>query len=184
MKQGNMQNNQHIKEEMALVAGCINKDPLMQKKLYDKYKNAMYSLAYRITSNPEEAKDALQDGFIEVFKNLHHFNGPYGLSKWIKTIILRRSIKFVKKYQTDMEDLDKVEPQMQIIWPVNLNGEILHNAIDSLEGYYKSVFVLIEVEGYSHAEVASMLELSENNSKVMLHRAKKMLRERLKDLVQ
>ena len=73
--------------ESALVDACLNNERLAQKTLYDKYKDAMFTVAYRITNNFELAQDVLQDAFIQIFKSLKNFRKESTIGAWIKIIV-------------------------------------------------------------------------------------------------
>ena len=150
--------------------------------LFDNYKDAMYTVVYRILRDEELACDALQEGFIQVFTGLIYYRFDASLGSWIKTIMVRSALRILKKepLKDDIE-MDAVNDMIQ--WDTNLTGETLDKTIAQLSPGYRSVFLLIEVEGYSHQEVAEMLNISEGTSKSQLSRAKKILQERLKDLI-
>lgn len=155
-----------------LIQGCLNNDRISQKQLYDTYKNAMYSVCFRICGNQDDAKDALQEGFIEVFKSLPTYRAEASIGAWIKTIMVRRAIRKLKKLSFVSENEALSE---SVEFDSDLSGEELHQAIMMLDEGFRSVFVLYQVEGYSHREVAQMLSISEGTSKSQLHYAKKKL---------
>jgi RNA polymerase sigma factor (sigma-70 family) len=76
-----------------LITGCLLHDRTAQRRLYDRYKNAMYTLAYRITGDYDDANDVLQDFFMEVFRHLDQFRAEATLGAWIKQIVVRKSTK-------------------------------------------------------------------------------------------
>ncbi|MEO1438189.1 MAG: sigma factor, partial [Bacteroidota bacterium] len=84
-------------EEKALIEACLCQDRLAQKRLYDKYKKAMFSLAYRMTGNFEDASEVLQDAFVRVFKSLHTFRQDATLGAWIKAILVRVALTKIKR---------------------------------------------------------------------------------------
>ena len=132
----------------------------------------MYSVCLRICGNQDDAKDALQEGFIEVFKSLPAFRGESSVGAWIKTIIARKAIRKLRKLKFAPES----EAVSEIVeFESDISGEELHKAIMSLDEGYRSVFVLYEAEGYSHREISDMLKISEGTSKSQLHYAKKKL---------
>ena len=152
------------------------------QSLYDKYKNAMFTLAYRISNDEALASDILQATFITVFDKLVSFRQEATLGSWIKKILLRKAFRKVK--QEDKYDKVDIENNDTIIeWQDNLTGEYLHKAIESLPTGYRKVFVLIEVEGYSHKEVGEMMGISVGTSKSQLFHSKKMLQKKLADLI-
>ena len=162
--------------EKELVKKCLDNDRTAQRELFLKYKDAMYTILLRILNDQEEATDALQDTFISVFKGLESFKFQSTLGAWIKTITVRTGInkqrKLNKLYFDSIDDISS-EP---VIWPEGMTGDTLEKAISSLPDGYRSIFILIEVEGYSHKEVAEMLQVSVGTSKSQLHYAKKTLR--------
>jgi len=79
--------------EEIIIEGCLKNDRVAQKALYDQYKTKMYTLAYRITNNFDDANDVLQDGFIEVFTNLGAFRGHSKLGTWLHTNRLQTLFK-------------------------------------------------------------------------------------------
>jgi RNA polymerase sigma-70 factor (ECF subfamily) len=163
--------------ENQLVEACLNNDRLAQKKLYDKYKKAMYSLSYRITGDFEAANDVLQDAFVKVFRGLPSFRAESTLWAWIKTIVVRTAYSYLRKDKVFLEDIDNLTKQPKVDWGHYLDTEYLEKAILSLPEGYRMVFVLVEIEGYTHKEVASMLGISEGTSKSQLFYSKKKLRE-------
>jgi RNA polymerase sigma factor (sigma-70 family) len=173
-------------EEQNLIAACLAHDRLAQKTLYDRYKRAMYTLAYRITGNFETASEVLQDGFLQVFKGLENFRQESTLGAWIKTIMVRTAYKRLKtnvlteelppsRHHRDFIDIQQYENE-NIDWGHTMDAEYLEKAIQSLPEGFRTVFTLIEIEGYTHRETADMLSISEGTSKSQLFYAKKRLR--------
>ena len=163
--------------EQELVQSCLRNDRLAQKNLYDKYKKAMYSLSYRITGDFESANDVMQDAFVKVFRGLPTFRGDSTLGAWIKTIVVRTAYSYLRKEKIFLEDIDNLTKQPKVDWGHYLDTEYLEKAILSLPEGYRMVFVLVEIEGYTHKEVAAMLGISEGTSKSQLFYSKKKLRE-------
>ena len=163
--------------EAELITGCLLHDRSAQRNLYDRYKKAMYTLAYRITGDFDDANDVLQDAFLEVFRHLNQFRGDSTLGAWIKQIVIRKSTK--KKRIMLWQNLDE-----NVVEPINwgddeINAAHLETAILSLPDGFRTVFVLAEVEGYTHREIAVMLNVSEGTSKSQLFHAKRKLRSML-----
>ena len=167
--------------EAELIAACLNNDRMAQKELYDRYNRAMYTLAYRITSDFNLADDALQEGFIKVFRNLHRFRQESTLGAWIKVIVVRTALSKIKR-EPQTESFQAHHAKDMVDWGHHLDVEYLEKAIQQLPEGYRSVFVLIEVEGYAHKEVAEMLQISVGTSKSQLFHAKKTLRRILGNL--
>ncbi|RMG67243.1 MAG: RNA polymerase sigma factor [Bacteroidetes bacterium] len=167
--------------EARLLEGCLVQDRRAQKALYDRYKDAMYTLAYRITGDFESAEDVLQEAFLGVFRGIDRFRGASTLGAWIKTILVRTAYKHLKRqrYHAPLAELPDEGP---IDWGHQLEAEYLEQAIQALPPGYRSVFVLVEVEGYAHKEVAELLGISVGTSKSQLYYAKRHLQKQLKAL--
>lgn len=168
-----MQNTQN-----QLIAQCLAHDRLAQRTLYDQYRRAMFTLAYRITGDFDVAAEVLQDAFLQVFKSLNSFRQESTLGAWIKTIVVRTAYRHLKS-KVVFEELPPQYSETQIDWGDFLNIEYLEKAIQSLPDGFRTVFTLIEIEGFSHREVAEILGISEGTSKSQLFYAKKKLREML-----
>lgn len=164
--------------EQELVDRCLAQDRLAQRMLFERYKRAMFSTAYRITNDYEQANDVLQDAFLEVFRSLSQFAFRATLGSWIKTIVVRQAIR-KQQQEGRFLALDESLPNHPIAWPDHLTGSELDAAIRLLPDGARTIFLLSEVEGYTHKEVATMLGISEGTSKSQVSYAKKLLRQRL-----
>lgn len=173
-----------IMTEAELIAACLSNNRLAQKQLYEKYCNAMYTVAYRITNDFEAANDVLQEAFVKIFRALHKFEQRSTLGAWIKTIVVRTALSYIRKVK-ETEPIDYRAENISIHWGNNnLDIEYLEQAIQALPEGYRAVFVLIEIEGYAHKEVAEMLGVSIGTSKSQLFYAKKKLREILSPIIE
>jgi RNA polymerase sigma factor (sigma-70 family) len=164
--------------EKELIEGCIAQNRLAQKTFYDRYSRAMYTLAYRLTHDFEVANAVLQDGFLQAFRYMSNFRGESTLGAWLKTIVIRTAFRHIKSLKT----FDEITPEISntlIDWGDSLDAEYLEKAIQSLPDGFRTVFVLIEIEGYTHKEVADMLGVTEGTSKSQLFYAKQKLRKML-----
>ncbi|MEP7263954.1 MAG: RNA polymerase sigma factor [Bacteroidota bacterium] len=166
--------------EKKIVEGCIANDRLCQKELYDRYKDAMFTLCIRILKDEDLAADALQEGFIDVFSSIKTYKFLSTLGAWIKIIIVRKAILHSKRLLLH-EELNEHHENETIEWSESLTGKDLAKAIYSLPQGYRSVFVLNEIEGYSHKETSDLLNIAEGTSRSQLHHAKKLLQKFLKD---
>jgi RNA polymerase sigma factor (sigma-70 family) len=150
-----------------------------QQMLFDRYKRAMFSVAFRLLNDYDHANDALQDGFLEVFRCLDQFTFRSTLGAWIKTIVVRQALRkqqLERRFVSLNETLyDRPAPPL----PDSLTSDELDLAIRNLPAGARAVFLLAEVEGYAHKEIAELLGISEGTSKSQLSYAKKLLRQRL-----
>ena len=152
---------------------CLSGDRNAQKALYLKYCHEMHQTASLIVNCNDLANDVLQESFIKVFRNMGQLRDPDRLKWWIKTIVIRTALGTKRKEAMfTYSENGLADP---IIWPDAMNGEYLKKAISSLPFGYRTVFVMIEVEGYTHKEVAQVLNITEGTSKSQLYHAKKKL---------
>ncbi len=167
--------------EIELIEGCKNGNRIFQKILYEKYCDAMFTICKRLLNDEELACDAMQEGFLEVFRSIQSFQGNSTVGAWIKTIIIRRALLIGKRFRM-FDEFDLKQHDKIIHWDSNLTGEELELAIKKLPEGYRNVFLLIEVEGFTHKETAELLGISEGTSKSQLYHSKKMLQKSLAEL--
>lgn len=171
--------------EEQLVKECISGNAIAHKKFYDLFAKKMMGVCLRYSSNPDEAQDVLQDGFIKVFSKLPKFVNKGSLEGWVRRIMVNTALdqyRKNKKFQKDVE-IDavsfKLEQRDFIIETINAND--LLKIIQTIPKGYRVVFNLFAIEGYSHKEIAEQLGVTESTSKSQYSRAKKMLRKLLVD---
>ena len=160
--------------------------------LFHEHKARIYSLCLRMTSNSAEADDLTQDAFLQVFRKLSTFRGDSALSTWLHRIAVNTVLMHFRKKSLPQFSLD--EPyadngdsnKMRREYGVRddrLAGCIDHitltRAIGDLPHGYRTIFLLHEVEGYEHREIAELLGCSAGNSKSQLHKARLRIRELL-----
>ena len=168
-----------IPSEIDLINGCINRDPEMQKLLYDRFSSKMYGVCLRYIENPEDANDVMQEGFIKVYKNLSKFRGEGSFEGWIRRIFIHTSIEH---YRKKVKLFNVTEVAENTIEDDNLSAldslavkDIL-SIVNELTPGYKAVFNMHVIEGYSHKEIAQILGITEGTSKSQLARAKGVLK--------
>ena len=170
--------------ERELIHGCLAQQRQAQHALYEQYKRAMYTLAWRITDDWGLAAEVLQDAFLLVFHHIGDFQGKSTLGAWIKTIVVRTAIRKSKYRPATFEELGDRHSQEVLDWGHTLDADYLEQAIQALPEGYRAVFILAEVEGFIHKEIGTLLHISEGTSKSQLFYAKKRLREKLGTEVQ
>jgi RNA polymerase sigma factor (sigma-70 family) len=164
--------------EDKIIEGCLKNDRVAQKALYDQYKIKMYTLAYRITNSSEDAGDVLQEGFLDVFRNLGSFKGDSKIGTWIHTIIARAALKKIRN-RIIFEDISEIPENIILDWGEEIDVQELDKAITELPDGYRSIFTLYEIEGFKHSEIAHMMDISISTSKTQLLKAKRMLGKKL-----
>ena len=114
--------------EKELIEGCLSNDRFAQRELYDRYKTAMFTLAYRIVGDFSMAEEILQDGFLKVFRGLTGFRGDSTIGAWIKIIIIRTAYSKVRK-KVNFDPLDQAHFDRPVEFPTSLDTEYLEKAI-------------------------------------------------------
>ncbi|MDR7132178.1 RNA polymerase sigma-70 factor (ECF subfamily) [Algoriphagus sp. 4150] len=166
-----------------LISNVLKGERSAQFQLFELTKGMLYSACYRIVNDEDEANDALQDAYVEIFQKIHTLKHPEALIGWMKTITIRKAILQNKK-KIHFEEIEKVDPESGEEFDSWFDAEILDQAIESLPAGARAVFLLLSVEGYSHKESAEMLGISESTSKSQLHYAKTLLKKRITKLLQ
>jgi len=168
--------------DQELVSACLKCKPAAQRKLYDQYVQAMYNTVYRYTCNHHDTQDILQEGFTRVFKHLNTYDEQKGdLLAWIRKIHIRCALDHLKKRRICFEDLDEANPLPDLYLATydHLEAEYILQLIEELNPRDRMIFNLYHIEGYRHEEIAELLSININSSRVYLARAKKILRERI-----
>src|SRR6202035_704058 len=159
--------------------------------LFHTHKARIYSVCLRMTNNAAEAEDLTQDAFLQVFRKIATFRGDSALSTWLHRIAVNTVLMHFRKKSLTQVSLDEpysnsdgAKIRREYGAKDNcLTGCVdrvaLNNAIKDLPQGYRTIFVLHEVEGYEHQEIAEMLGCSVGNSKSQLHKAKLRIRELL-----
>lgn len=159
-----------------LVQGCLRNDGAYQKLLYCTYSGKMFAVCLRYSRNREEAKDILQDGFVKVFQNLKSFKGEGSLEGWVRRIVVNTAISSLQKKWRKMEiqmdqEFEKDDDVPSVIDRMTENEMI--RLLQQLPEGYRVIFNLFAIEGYSHAEIAELLGISESTSRSQLSKARK-----------
>ena len=165
-----------------LIEACVKGDRLAQRNLYDIFSKRMYVICLRYTKSQQEAEDVLQESFIKIFKNLSGYRGESRLDYWIKRIVINTALNSQRKklYMYPMVDIEDVKNEFDQSKALsNYQMEELLKMIRELPTGCQTVFNLFAIEGYSHKEIAEMLEVSEGTSKSQFARARKLLQEKI-----
>lgn len=165
--------------EDAIFQGCLKNDPIAQRELYNKYSAKMLSVCYRFAHNREDAEDMLQEGFIKVFSQIHTFQSKGAFEGWIRRIMVHTCINHLKKNRKFNESVDIIHATgIQIreeSVPSIVQAKQVVECIRLLPIGYRTVLNLYAIEGYSHKEIAEMLDIEESTSRSQYTRAKQML---------
>jgi len=154
------------------------------EELYHRHHRRVYSLCLRMTSNPSEAEDLTQDVFIQLFRRIGSYRGEAAFSTWLHRLtvnqVLMRLRKKDIKFETTTTDGElPINAELQSgspIIPPFIDAIALERAITQLPPGYRTVFVLHDIEGYEHEEIANLLNITVGTSKSQLHKARIKLR--------
>ncbi|PYX33003.1 MAG: RNA polymerase subunit sigma-24 [Acidobacteria bacterium] len=162
--------------------------------LYDMHKRRVYSLCLRMTANTAEAEDLAQEAFLQLFRKIGTFRGESAFSTWLHRLSVNVVLMHLRKKGLPVVSLEETTqgsggeedtPKKDFgAEDVALAGSIdrlqLRRAVESLPPGYRTIFVLHDVEGYEHNEIATIVGCSIGNSKSQLHKARMKLRDLLK----
>lgn len=171
-------------DEHDLISRVLAGDPAAERQLYDTYVDQVWRMTYRFAGDRERAAEWTQDTFIRVFSRLGDFRGEARLGTWIGAIAISVALSGVKQAQRRSSREVALDETPAIATPERprLDTDLkqrLARAIDALAEGYRAVFVLHDVEGYTHEEIGQMLGVTTGTSKAQLHRARGKLREAL-----
>jgi RNA polymerase sigma-70 factor (ECF subfamily) len=171
-------------DDRELIARVLAGDGAAERELYERHVDRVYRLAYRLAGDPDLAQEFTQDTFIRAFDKLASFRGDAAFSTWLSSVASSvalnglRKVKRFRQRETDLEYGEQAptrrrsEPDLK---------ERLAVEIDRLPRGYRTVFVMHDVEGYTHEEIGTALGVEPGTSKAQLSRARARLREALAD---
>lgn len=172
--------NQHSNQ---LINRCKKGDKTAQFKVYKLYYKAMYNTAYRIVNDQFEAEDVMQESFLSAFTKLDSWSETVTFGAWLKRIVINKSISALKKNNRfDTVSIEKVaikNVEDEQIEYSKINPKIILNKINKLKNNYKIAITLNLIEGYDYEEIAQIMNISYENSRTTVSRAKNKLRQLL-----
>ena len=164
-----------------LIKSCIKQNRQAQEALYNMYKKTLFVLSLKYCSNEEEAEDNLHNAFIEIFTNIKKFENKGSFEGWMKKIVINMAINsFKKSFQLVPIKDDFAQETMIDDDLMDVPADYILQLIQELPNQYRLVFSLYELDDYSHQEISIMLSITESTSKSNLHRAKLILKEKIK----
>ena len=185
-KQGNELN------EAEAIESAKQGDAQAFQALYDRHKRRVYSLCLRMTANTAEAEDLTQEAFLQLYRKIATFRGESAFSTWLHRLSVNVVLMHLRKKNLPVVSLEETTQGGDDDSPkkdfgaddLALAGSIdrlhLQKAVDDLPPGYRTIFVLHDVEGYEHNEIATIVGCSIGNSKSQLHKARMKLRDLLK----
>ena len=174
-------------EGQQLIDECKKGNRLAQKELYDKYARKMMGVCLRYVSDRETARDLLQDGFVKVFTSLDTYTGSGVFDAWIRKIFVNGALEYLRRGDVlrEASDWDSIaEPveSFSVSAVSELSAAELMKLVQELPAGFRAVFNLFAIEGYSHREIAEMMNITESTSRSQYTRARQLLQKRAKEL--
>jgi RNA polymerase sigma factor (sigma-70 family) len=175
---------QLYKNENKLIQKAIKNNRKAQNVLYELYAPKMLSVCRYYIRDVQFAEEVMLNGFLKVFSNLKKFKKEGSFEGWIRKIMVRESISFIrqqKNIEFAVEEVD-VKSDYSILSNTKFEAEEIQQLIDALPEGYRIVFNMSIIEGYKHHEIAKILNISEGTSKSQLFKARKMLQQKIKEI--
>lgn len=175
---------QLYKNETKLIKRAQKSNREAQHVLFELHAPKMLSVCRYYIKDLQHAEEAMLNGFFKVFKNIKSFKSEGSFEGWIRKIMIRESISYLKKKKR----VEFAEENMEIhethydAMQSKIDADQIQKLIDKLPEGYKIVFIMYAIEGYKHQEISSMLNISEGTSKSQLFKARRMLQKEIKTL--
>ncbi len=169
-----------------ILERCKAGDEKAYAELYRQLAPKMLGVCLRYAKSRQEAEDMLQEGFIRLFQNIHSYESRGSFEGWIRRIIVNTAINYYKtqiKYNKTEhidaynKDLEEIEEEPVAV--SEISQQKLLEMISELPKGYKMVFNMYVLDGFTHKEIAEILEISENTSKSQLSKARKLLQKKV-----
>jgi RNA polymerase sigma-70 factor (ECF subfamily) len=164
------------------ILKCVSGDRKAQTALYNHFAAKMYGVCLRYSKDATEAEDNLQEGFVRVFTKIDQFGFKGSFEGWMRRVMVNTSLEKFRKHNhlypvEDMMVFEGVQFEEDTISTISATD--LLNIIKELPPRYKMVFNLYAIEGYSHQEIANLMNITEGTSKSNLSRARVILQKKV-----
>ncbi|MCB9284693.1 MAG: sigma-70 family RNA polymerase sigma factor [Lewinellaceae bacterium] len=169
-----------------ILEGCKRGERLAQRQLYDLYKGKLFSLCLRYADSREDAEDMLQEGFVQIFKDLHQFKMQGSLEGWMKKVVLHVALQYLRRQKRNVQtrelgiwdELNVAEEAEDLPFSEDMVKLVLH-FVHKMPAGFRTVLNLYIMEGYTHEQIGEALGISAGTSKSQLSRAKAYLKKML-----
>jgi RNA polymerase sigma-70 factor (ECF subfamily) len=164
--------------EADLLAACRRRDLRAFERLYLEHGPRLKSIAYHILASRQDAEDAVQETWVKLYRGIQGFQAQSSIGTWLCRILINTCYDLARKRQ---REVDRSDPTAEPAAPKNQLAlkVALDDALRRIHPKHRMVFLLFEVEGLRHSEIAAILEVPEGTSKAWLHEAKKELKQLL-----
>jgi len=167
-------------EEQLLIAGCKRGESWARKKLYELYAPVMMSVCMRYVHDRDTAQDILQEGFIKVYTKFDMFSEKGSLGGWMRRVFVTTALEYLRhndalKLSVSIDDYNDTLDNYDISALEQISADELMACIGRLPDGYRTIFNLFAIEGYSHSEIAKILNIQESTSRSQFLRGRKLL---------
>ncbi len=170
-----------------LIHDCKKGERKAQKQLYERYSSLLYSICLKYSRNKAEAEDNLQDSFLTIFKKIEQYNFKGSFEGWIRRVTINTVLQKYRKEKERVFDIISESHKNSVSVSVTekevqgLSLDYLLKLIQELPDRYRLTFNLYVLDGYSHKEIAELLNITEGTSKSNLARARALLKKRIEE---
>ncbi|MDF9301932.1 RNA polymerase sigma factor [Tritonibacter mobilis] len=163
-----------------LIEKCKKRDEKAQEQLYRLFSSKLFSVCLKYSDNYANAEDTLQDAFITIFKKIEQFKNKGSFEGWLKRIVVNTALqKYRNQKVFEIINEEQLEDPYVDIDEESVSLDYLLTIIQQLPHRYRLVFNLYVLDGYSHKEIAELLNISQGTSKSNLARARYILKEKI-----
>lgn len=175
---------QLYKNEKQLIDKAAQSNRDAQRVLFEMHAPKMLSVCRYYINDVHHAEDVMLKGFFKVFTNLKTFESKGSFEGWIRRIMVREAISFLRQKKSIEFSSNELETQEKATYTIDSEMDVdeIQQLIDNLPEGYRMIFVMYAIEGYKHHEIAELLNISEGTSKSQLFKARKLLQENIKTL--
>lgn len=176
-----------LSEQEQLIAACEKKETWAMKKLYEQYAPAMLGICVRYVNDKEIAKDIMQEGFIKIFTKIKTYKGSGSFEGWMRRIFVTTALEHIRNAQNLLfhgNEQDNYEniADFEISTVEKLSADEILYCISQLSPNLRVIFNLYAIEGYTHVEIARILNIKESTSRSNYMRARQFLQSKLQNL--
>lgn len=158
------------------LQACMQGDRKEQKAFFERFKGKMFALCLRYANTREDAEDILQEGFVKVFRDLHQYTGVGNLEGWVRKVFVNTALQHLQKQRRELMTVEleghDIAADTEPFHGDEPPAKNMIRILQQLPTGFRTVFNLYVLEGYSHPEIAEILNISVGTSKSQLLRAK------------
>ena len=170
-----------FKNKAQLIASSAKNDRRAQQQLFEQFSPRMLGVCRMYIKDLQHAEEVMLNGFVKIFQHVHQYESKGSFEGWMKRVVINEALGFLRKKEPLHLAIEKDHIQLPTAATAesDLAVEDLLNLLHELPAGYRTVFNMYAIEGYSHKEIAEMLDITEGTSKSQLSKARALLQKRL-----